>query len=97
MNVLETSRVILSSEEFLFYRRPFFHVYKKKCRSFVKKESEIFSVQMNKRWSIIGNKLFIKGQLNSEWIYEVIVSPKMPTKNFSDFCPGGLLEGRAEI
>ena len=28
-----------------------------------------------------------KGQLNSEWIYEVIVSPKMPTKNFKDFCP----------
>ena len=28
-----------------------------------------------------------KGQLNSEWIYDVIVSPKMPTKNFSDFCP----------
>ena len=23
-----------------------------------------------------------KGQLNSEWIYEVIVSPKKPTKNF---------------
>ena len=22
-----------------------------------------------------------KGQINSEWIYEVIVSPKMPTKN----------------
>ena len=22
-----------------------------------------------------------KGQLNSEWMYEVIVSPKMPTKN----------------
>ena len=38
-----------------------------------------------------------KGQLNSELIYEVIVSPKMPTKNFSDFCPGGLLEVRAEI
>ena len=38
-----------------------------------------------------------KGQLNSEWIYEVIISPKMPTKNFSDFCPGGLLEDRAEI
>ena len=29
----------------------------------------------------------IKGQLNSEWIDEVIVSPKMPTKNFKDFCP----------
>jgi hypothetical protein len=28
-----------------------------------------------------------KGQLNSERIYEVIVSPKMPTKNFLDFCP----------
>ena len=28
-----------------------------------------------------------KGKLNSEWIYEVIVSPKMPTKNFKDFCP----------
>ena len=38
-----------------------------------------------------------KGQLNSELIYEVIVSPKMPTKNFKDFCPGSLLEGRAEI
>ena len=75
----------------------FFMFTRKKCRSFVKKESEIFSVQMNKRWSTIGNKLFIKGQLNSEWIYEVIVSPKMPTKHFSDFCPGGLLEGRAEI
>ena len=29
----------------------------------------------------------IKGQLNSEWIDEVIVSPKMPTKNYKDFCP----------
>ena len=27
---------------------------------------------------------FSKDQLNSEWIYEVIVSPKMQTK---DFCP----------
>ena len=38
-----------------------------------------------------------KGQLNSEWKYEVIVSPKFPTKNYKDFCPGSLLEGRAEI
>ena len=36
-----------------------------------------------------------KGQLNSEWIYEVIISPKIPTKNYRDFCPGSLLEGRA--
>ena len=26
-----------------------------------------------------------KGQLNSEWIYDGIVSPKMPTKNFKNF------------
>ena len=38
-----------------------------------------------------------KGQLYSEWIYDVIVSPKMPTKNFKDFFPGSLLKGRAEI
>ena len=38
-----------------------------------------------------------KGQLNSEWIYDVIVSPKMLTKNLMDFWPGSLLEGRAEI
>ena len=29
----------------------------------------------------------VTGQLNSEWIYEVIVSPKIPTKNYQDFCP----------
>ena len=29
----------------------------------------------------------VKGQLNSECIYEFIVSPKMPTKNDQDFCP----------
>ena len=31
--------------------------------------------------------IIAKGQFNSEWIYEVIVSPKMPTKNLKDFCP----------
>ena len=39
----------------------------------------------------------IKGQLNSNWIYEVIISSKISTKNYRDFCPGSLLEGRAEI
>ena len=29
----------------------------------------------------------LKGQSNSEWIHEVIVSPKMPTKNHKDVCP----------
>ena len=29
----------------------------------------------------------LKGQSNSEWIHEFIVSPKMPTKNYKDFCP----------
>ena len=28
-----------------------------------------------------------KGQLNSEWIYEVIISPKIHTKNYRDFFP----------
>ena len=28
-----------------------------------------------------------KGQLCSEWIFDVIVSPKMQTKNCKDFCP----------
>ena len=28
-----------------------------------------------------------KGQLNSKWIYEVIVSSKIPTKNYRDFYP----------
>ena len=42
-------------------------------------------------------RFFSKGQLNSERIYEVIVSPKMPTKINRDFCPGSVLEGKAEI
>ena len=29
----------------------------------------------------------LKGQLNSEWIYEVIVSCKIQTKKYKDFCP----------
>ena len=42
-------------------------------------------------------QLISKGQLSSEWIHMVIISPKMPTKSFQDFCPGSFLEGRAEI
>ena len=38
-----------------------------------------------------------KGQLNSKRIYEVIVCPKIPTKNYRDFCLGSLLEDWAEI
>ena len=44
-----------------------------------------------------GRKGPFKGQFNSERIYEVIVSPKMPIKNLKDFCPGRLLEGMVEI
>ena len=36
-------------------------------------------------------------KLSSEWIYEVIVSSKIPSKNYRDFCSGSLLEGRAKI
>ena len=46
--------------------------------------------EQNKFKSMSGkmlNYITPKGQLNSEWIYEVIVSPKMPTKNYQDFCP----------
>ena len=32
-----------------------------------------------------------KGQLSSEWIYEVIVCPKITTKNYRDFCTASLL------
>ena len=28
-----------------------------------------------------------KGQLSSEWIHEVIASPKMQTENYKNFCP----------
>ena len=38
-----------------------------------------------------------KGHLNSEWIYEVIISPNVWTNNLKYFCPWSLLEGRAEI
>ena len=38
-----------------------------------------------------------KGQLNSEWVYEVIVSSEIPSKNYRDFGTRSLLEGRAEI
>ena len=41
--------------------------------------------------------IYPKSQLNSKWIYEVIVSSKIPTKNYRDFCPGSLLEGMAKI
>ena len=34
-----------------------------------------------------GTRKYIKGQLSSEWIYEVIVSLKMQTKNYKYFCP----------
>ena len=39
----------------------------------------------------IKSKPTAKGQLNSESIHEVIISPKMPTQNLKDFCPGSLL------
>ena len=57
----------------------------------------ILLVVLLRNWffcQIIVGILLNKGQLNSEWIYEVIISPKMPTKNFKYFCPGSLLEGR---
>ena len=43
------------------------------------------------------NLAFPKDKLNSNWIYEGIVSSKMWTKNMKDFRPGSLLESRAKI
>ena len=37
-------------------------------------------------WCNKRNPNLAKGQLFSEWIYEVIVSPKIQTKIFQDFC-----------
>ena len=51
-----------------------------------KEDGNIESADKNKsppkKWSP-----FAKGQLISEWIYEVIVSPKIKKKNCQDFCP----------
>ena len=88
------SRVITSILKLLqyiwmFWRKSRMHMYENKDHIFweghknMTKSSNFFDTT--------------KGQLTTEWIYEVIVSPKMPTKNFKDFCPGSLLEGRAEI
>ena len=43
--------------------------------------------EVGQKWPILHSKKTTKGQLNSEWIYEVIVSPKIQTKNYKDFCP----------
>ena len=64
--------------------------------------SKMFKASINK-WPFLLEQLFLqivcfdflvemflwtcKGQLILEWIYEVIVSPKMRTKNCQGFCP----------
>ena len=50
-----------------------------------------------RRWSVVSTGCHkntvkcifnsFKSQLNSEWIYELIFSPKMQTKNYKNFCP----------
>jgi hypothetical protein len=49
--------------------------------------SEGFSSDLKYILTMLPHKRPSKGQLISEWIYEVIVSPKISTKNFKDFCP----------
>ena len=48
--------------------------------------SEYYNPGFLTKWLCRLIKTNITGQLNSEWIYEVIVSPKMPAKNYKDFC-----------
>jgi hypothetical protein len=52
--------------------------------------SQIFvAVSDTKTWGVLNRisvmKISSKGQLNSEWIYEVIVSPKNDNQTFSRF------------
>ena len=57
----------------------------------------VFWIHISKTYSkhIYSKKTYfvvhIKGQLNSEWIHEVINSSKISTKNYRYFCPGSLL------
>ena len=74
-----------SKKQFFWLRNVVFDVFTKHVKMFFDEHVKYFSVTLD------------KGQLNSEGICEVIISPKMPTKNFKDFCPGSLLEGSAEI
>ena len=55
-------------------------------------EFDLYQIILYLHHKLVSTKISLysgdpKGQLNSEWIYEVIVSPKMPTKNYKDFCP----------
>ena len=43
------------------------------------------------------SKLLKVSKIKNEFTYEVIVSFKIPIKNYRDFCPESLIEGRAEI
>ena len=52
------------------------------------KEVAIWS-RKNRHWEVSFSRFLVctfKGQLISEWIYEVIASPKIQTKNCQDFC-----------
>ena len=50
-------------------------------------ESTFLSFESYKPEGYNGTSTLLKGQTISEWIYEVIVSPKIQTKNCQDFCP----------
>ena len=47
----------------------------------------IYSCKINRRGYLKISGVTTKGQIISEFPYEIIVSPKIPTKNFQDFCP----------
>ena len=52
------------------------------AKKIIKLHYNIHTLESNEKISI-----FAKGQWISEWIYEVIVSPKIWTKYCKDFCP----------
>ena len=41
--------------------------------------------------------LLLKGQIKSEWIYEVIDFPNYQLKNLKDFCPKSVFEAQSKI
>ena len=82
-----------------FYRKPKqflkiperadFLPYQLGCCGAIDRHKHFFthSVDLDENQDGLALEPLTKGQLYSEWIYVVIVSPKMQTKNYKDFCP----------
>ena len=73
---------------FYFVLKDLQRLWKQSSDELLKSKKKESSEKRGKTFTIYYFKFEVpKGQLNSELIYEVIVSPKMPIKNLKDFCP----------